>query len=95
MSDRLLRSFGGAAALAVKAYAYWKEGRRLVSHRELWEYKTRVVRELGEWVRNAWVHANAMHTCFYKGLCQEDDVKAAIIEVERLVKAIKERVKGS
>ncbi len=29
----------GAAALAVKAYAKWREGRRLVSHGELWEYR--------------------------------------------------------
>ena len=27
----------GSAALAVKAYAYWKEGKRLSSHGELWE----------------------------------------------------------
>lgn len=29
----------GAAALAVKAYAAWREGRRLASHVELWEFK--------------------------------------------------------
>ena len=32
----------GATALAVKAYAYWKEQRRLSSHEELWEYARRI-----------------------------------------------------
>ena len=31
----------GAAALAVKAYAYWRESRRLVSHRGLWGSRRR------------------------------------------------------
>jgi HEPN domain-containing protein len=40
----------GAAALAVKAYAEWRKGRRLSSHGELWEYKRIMEREVGEWV---------------------------------------------
>jgi len=39
----------GAAALAVKAYALWREGRRLAGHRELWEYKSIVADEVGGW----------------------------------------------
>ncbi len=37
----------GAAALAVKAYAAWREGRRLASHEEFWAYSRRLIDELG------------------------------------------------
>ena len=57
----------GAVALAVKAYAYWKDGKRLASHRELWEYKRRLEDELGEWVSDSWNAGNTMHICFYEG----------------------------
>ena len=57
----------GAAALAVEAYAEWREGRRLTSHRELWEYKRVMERDVGEWVHNAWMNAVGMHVCFYEG----------------------------
>ncbi|MEB3859850.1 MAG: hypothetical protein LRS43_01415 [Desulfurococcales archaeon] len=40
----------GAAALVVKAYTYWREGKRLASHGELWELSGRLSEELGEWV---------------------------------------------
>ena len=54
----------GAAALAVKAYAAWRDGRRLASHRELWEHSKRLMKELGDWVGDAWAHAASMHVCF-------------------------------
>ena len=38
----------GATALAIKAYAAWREGRRLTSHRELWEFRKVLEKELGE-----------------------------------------------
>jgi len=85
-----------AVALAVKAYAEWRERRRLTSHGELWEYMRRMVRELGLWVREVWMYANGMHTCFYEGWCDSEDVeetleraKKLVIEVERKVKSIK------
>ncbi len=84
----------GAAALAVKAYAAWRDGRRLASHGELWEYMRRVARELGDWVRDAWMYANGMHTCFYEGWCAEDDVKEALKRVERLVTGIERRIRS-
>ena len=42
----------GITALVVKAYAYWREGKRLASHYELWKYKDKIVDKLGEWVRD-------------------------------------------
>lgn len=85
----------GAAALAVKAYAYSKEGRRLASHRDLWEYSGELVDELGEWVSDAWNAGNAMHTCSYEGWCSERHVELALERVGRLVREVASRVKGS
>jgi len=84
----------GAAALAVKAYASWREGKRLTSHRELWEYSKKLIDELGEWVRDAWMSANGMHTCFYENWCSEEDVRDALKRIERLVREVYERVVG-
>jgi len=82
----------GAAALAVKAYALWREGKRLVSHRELWEYKSVVAGELGGWVLDAWAHANSMHMCFYEGWCTRGDVEEALARVGRLVEEAGRRI---
>ncbi len=82
----------GAAALAIKAYAAWREGRRLTSHGELWEYKRRLEKELGDWVSDAWYAGQAMHVCFYEGWCAREDVEKAIRRVEKLVEAIAKKV---
>ena len=83
----------GAAALAVKAYAYLKDGKRLTSHAELWEYKRRLEDEIGEWVSDAWAQASAMHTCFYEGWCKEKDVATARKRIEKLVEEVASLVK--
>ena len=86
----------GAAALVVKAYAYWREGKRLTSHGDLWEWKRRLEDELGEWVSDAWAQASAMHTCFYEGWCAEKDIATAEKRVEKLVKEVASLIrKGS
>ena len=83
----------GAAALAVKAYAWWRDGRRLTSHGELWEYKRRLEDELGEWVHDAWANATEMHICFYEGWCNERDIRTAYKRVEKLVREVATRIK--
>jgi len=83
----------GAAALAVKAYAYWRDGKRLTSHGELWEYKRRLVKEMGEWVGDAWARATEMHVCFYEGWCAGEDVESVVKHVEKLVEEIASRIK--
>ena len=75
------------AALAVKAYAYWREGVRL-GHGELWRYKTRLAGELGEWVHDAWAQANAMHVNFYEGWADRASVEKALERVRRLVEEV-------
>ncbi len=84
----------GAAALAVKAYAYWRDSRRLASHGELWEYVEVVADEVGEWVRSAWNEASGMHACFYEGWCRPRQVESALKRVEELVEAIGSRMRG-
>ena len=83
----------GAAALAVKAYAEWKDGKRLASHGDLWEYKRKMVKELGEWVNDSWAQANAMHICLYEGWCAREDIEEAIERIEKLLKETTSRTK--
>ncbi|MGC9050461.1 PaREP1 family protein [Pyrobaculum sp.] len=82
----------GAAALAVKAYAYWRDGVRLASHGELWRYAKKIADELGNWVHDAWAQANSMHINFYEGWATAEQVAEALKRVEKLVKEIVERV---
>ncbi len=82
----------GAAALSVKAYAYWKEAKRLASHRELWGFTRRMMAELGEWVKDAWAHANTMHVNFYEGWAFREHVEEALKKVRQLVKAVAEKI---
>jgi len=84
----------GAAALVVKAYAEWRERRRLTSHGELWEYKRVIEKELGGWVHDAWMNAVGMHVCFYEGWCSEDDVEKALKRIRRLVEEIASKVEA-
>ena len=84
----------GAAALAVKAYAMWREERRLASHGELWRYTEVLVKELGEWVSDAWAQAAAMHVCFYEGWCTPRHVEEALKRIERLVGRVAAEVLG-
>jgi len=80
----------GAVALAIKAYAYWRDKRRLESYHDLWKYKNKVASELGEWVGEVFREAGALHVCLYEGWCTKEDVEKAIPEVEKLVNKIAE-----
>jgi len=82
----------GAAALAIKAYASWREGKRLTSHGELWHYSKRLMDELGDWVSDAWAQAASMHICFYEGWCTQKHVEEAMKRVEKLVKEVEKRL---
>ncbi len=84
----------GAAALSIKAYAWWVDGRRLASHGELWEYKRVLEDGLGDWVSDAWAQAIAMHTCFYEGWCAGRDVERALERVRRLVDEVASKIGG-
>lgn len=83
----------GAAALTIKAYAFWKNGKRLVSHSELWEYKRKLEREMGSWVGDAWARAVEMHVCFYEKWCNKIDIENSLKAVEKLVREVKQKFK--
>ncbi len=83
----------GAAALTVKAYAYWRDGKRLTSHGELWEYKRKLIKELGKWVHDSWANATEMHICFYEGWCTKEDIENALEAIEKLVRKVASRIK--
>ncbi len=51
--------------------------------------------ELGEWVHDAWAHANAMHVNFSEGWVSGEQVAAALNGVRRLVEAVAGRVLGA
>ena len=78
----------GSCALAIKAHALAKTGKRLLSYAELWIYKNEVAKELGDWVRIVFKVADSIHKNFYEGLATREDVEDSIKEVEKLVKAI-------
>lgn len=83
----------GALALAVKAYAYWRDGKRLVGHGEMWEYIEISVNDVGEWVRDSWYAGNATNICFYEEWCKPNQAKAAMKHIKKLIKEIKDRFK--
>ena len=81
-----------ACALAIEAHALAKKGARLESHKDLWVYKNEVAKELGEWVRTAFLKADSMHRNFYEGLATREDVEDALRDVEKLVKGVAESI---
>ena len=81
-------------ALSIKAYAYWRDNKRLSNHKELWEYKDKVAKELGEWIRATFQRASSLHVCFYEGWCTEQDVKDVYDVVKKLVESIAEKILG-
>jgi len=95
MLGKRLRRFEALQLLPIKAYAAWREGRRLSSHGELWEYKRRMVNELGKWVHDSWMSGQGMHVCFYEGWCAKEDVEEAIERVEKLVNEVARRIHAS
>ena len=82
----------GAAALSIKAYAYARERKILEKHVHLWQYKSKVAEELGDWVRVAWLMADSMHKNFYEDLADRKDIECALTEVEKLVKTIASKI---
>ncbi|MEM2849310.1 MAG: PaREP1 family protein [Candidatus Bathyarchaeia archaeon] len=80
----------GAVALALKSLAYKREGLRLSSHGELWEYVDKLVEgthdeELGR----LWRSVSSMHVNFYEGWATEKHVKGAIEDAENFIEKVK------
>ncbi|RLE48622.1 MAG: hypothetical protein DRJ31_06815 [Candidatus Methanomethylicota archaeon] len=80
----------GSAALAVKAVAYAKEGRRLTSHRELWEYVNKLIKETDdEELGNLWRTALSMHISFYEGWAPREEVERALKNITNFLEKLK------
>ena len=84
----------GAVALAVKAFAAWRDKKRLSSHRELWEYSQILIMELGDWVSDAWAQATATHICFYEGWCSRGHVEQALKRIRKFVEVLALKISG-
>ena len=82
-----------ACALAIKAYALRKDKKVLTRHADLWRHKDKVIAELGEWVRDAWIYADAMYINFYEGEASRADVEKALKLVEDLIKTIMKNIR--
>ncbi len=80
----------GAAALAVKALAYEREGKRLASHGELWKYVSDLASETNDReLRLLWRTAVSMHVNFYENWATRDDIEDSIKNIERFIKKLK------
>ena len=79
----------GAAALAVKALALERDGRRLKRHRELWQYVADLSRRLGDGqLRRLWQVASSMHANFYEGWATAEYVRDALDDVREFVERL-------
>jgi len=74
-----------AAAMAVKAHALARDGKVLSSQAELWEYKDEVARELGGWVRQAFIQAYALRSAPSEAITR-GDVEEVLRDIEALVR---------
>ena len=84
----------GATALIIKAHALIKVGRRLTSHRELWEYKNELAKEIGDWVIVVFQQASSMHINFYENWATKKDIEKALDAVRKLVKTLVKIIEG-
>jgi len=88
----------GAAALALKSFAYKRDGLRLSSHGELWEYVSRLAEETSdEELGRLWRSISSMHVNFYEGWATKKHVEEAIKDVEKFMGKLKnkDRLRGS
>lgn len=77
-------------ALALKCLAYKREGLRLSSHGELWEYVGKLVEEIYDGgLGRLWRSVSSMHVNFYEGWATEKHVKGAIEDAEIFIEKVK------
>jgi len=81
-----------ACILAIKAHALWKNKKPLTQYTELWKYKDKIITELGEQARDAWIYANIINVNSYEENVSKDDVKRALKLVKELVETIARRM---
>ena len=83
----------GAATQMLKAVAYAKEGRRLTSHSELWEYASKISKEVEEpELARLWRTAVSLHVNFYENWAPGEDVIQAINEVKVFIDKLRKLI---
>jgi HEPN domain-containing protein len=80
----------GAAALMLKSLPHRRDGLRLSSHGELWEYVGRLAEETGDReLGRLWRSVVSMHVNFYEGWATRTHVEEAVRDAEGLVERLK------
>jgi HEPN domain-containing protein len=80
----------GAAALMLKSLAYRRDGLRLSSHGELWEYVAKLAEETGDReLGRLWRSVVSIHVNFYEGWATRTHVEEAVRDAEELVERLK------
>ncbi len=79
----------GAASQVVKAVAA-KEGRELRGHPALWEYVSKLAKELDDLeLRHLWRTANALHQNFYENWMPPEEVELSVKDVKSLLEKLR------
>ena len=84
-----------ACALAIRAYANHRDGRKLGSRDDLWNYIETIKRDLGNWAYDAWLSGLSMKMNFDDGWASKSQVEDAFNQVKKLVEEISRVIKGS
>ena len=80
----------GAAALMLKGLAHRRDGLRLSSHGELWEYVAKLAEETGDReLGRLWRSVVSMHVNFYEGWATRTHVEEVVRDAEELVERLK------
>ena len=78
-----------AVSLAVKAYVYATEGKRIESDEELWSLKNHLAEKLGDIVLDVFQRAAGLHQCATEKTCTREDVEAVADATEQLIEQVR------
>ena len=78
-----------AVSLAVKAYIYATEGRRIETDEELWSLKNHLADKLGDIALDVFQRAAGLHQCATEKVCTHRDVEVAAEAATKLIYKIK------
>lgn len=84
----------GAAILAIEAHSSFVDGKWLSTQKDLWKYKSKLAKRLGEWIHDAWNAAVAMYVSFYEGCADTVSARAAVDRIAKLVKEVEREIQG-
>ena len=83
-----------AVSLAVKAYIYATEGKRIESDEELWSLKNHLAAKLGDIVLDVFQRAAGLHQCATEKTCTKEDVEAVVSAAEQLIEQVRKTLES-